>query len=100
MLCYALCSYILDIRKVRLWSAPFLVFGANAILFFMFAGVIARILIMIPVGETSLKGVIFSKALQPLLGNYLGSFTFSLLFLSLSYLVMYACYKRGIFWKV
>lgn len=100
MLCYALCSYILDMRKVRLWSAPFLVFGANAILFFMFAGVVARILIMIPVGETSLKSAIFSKALQPLLGNYLGSFTFSLLFLSLSYLVMYACYKRGIFWKV
>ncbi|MGO2371921.1 heparan-alpha-glucosaminide N-acetyltransferase domain-containing protein [Pseudoalteromonas sp. KG3] len=100
MLCYALCSYILDIRKVRLWCAPFLVFGANAILFFMFAGVVARILIMIPVGETSLKGVIFSKALQPLLGNYMGSFAFSVLFLLLSYAVMYACYKRRIFWKV
>jgi len=76
------------------------VFGANAILFFMFAGVVARILIMIPVGETSLKGVIFSKALQPLLGNYMGSFAFSVLFLLLSYAVMYACYKRRIFWKV
>ena len=100
LLSYAFCSYILDIRRARLWCAPFLVFGANAILFFMFAGVVARILIMIPVGETSLKGVIFSKALQPLLGNYMGSFAFSVLFLLLSYAVMYACYKRRIFWKV
>ncbi|WP_149980360.1 acyltransferase family protein [Pseudoalteromonas rhizosphaerae] len=100
MLCYALCSYILDIRKVRLWSAPFLVFGANAILFFMFAGIVARILIMIPVADTSLKGAIFNQVLQPLFGNYLGSFSYSLLFLLASYLVMYACYKRGIFWKV
>lgn len=100
MLAYALCSIILDIYKIRLWSAPFLVFGANAILFFMFAGVVARLLIMIPVGESSLKGVIFAKGLQPLFGNYLGSFGFSVLFLVGSYLVMYACYKRNIFWKV
>ena len=100
LLSYAFCSYILDIRRARLWCAPFLVFGANAILFFMFAGVVGRILIMIPVGESSLKGVIFSKALQPLLGNYMGSFAFSVLFLLLSYTVMYACYKRRIFWKV
>ena len=82
MLCYALCSYILDIRKVRLWSAPFLVFGANAILFFMFAGIVARILIMIPVADTSLKSAIFNQVLQPLFGNYLGSFSYSLLFYS------------------
>ena len=100
LLSYALCSYILDIRRSRLWSAPFLVFGANAILFFMFAGVVGRILIMIPVDETSLKGVIFIKALQPLLGNYAGSFAFSVLFLLLSYAVMYVCYKHRIFWKV
>lgn len=100
MLAYALCSYILDVRKIRLWSAPFLVFGANAILFFMFAGVMARLLIMIPIGESSLKGVIFSQGLQPIFGNYLGSFAFSLLFLLGAYLVMYGCYKRGIFWKV
>ncbi|MGO2478333.1 MAG: acyltransferase family protein, partial [Pseudoalteromonas sp.] len=100
MLSYALCSTILDIYKVRLWSAPFLVFGANAILFFMFAGVIARIVIIIPVGESSLKGVFFTKVLQPLFGNYLGSFAFSILFLFISYVVMYTCYKRGIFWKV
>ena len=100
MLCYALCSYILDIRKIRLWSAPFLVFGANAILFFMFAGVSARILIMIPIGDSNLKGVIYTNLLQPMMGNYLGSFAFSLLFLLISYLVMFACYKRGIFWKV
>jgi len=100
MLAYALCSYILDVRKIRLWSAPFLVFGANAILFFMFAGVLARLLVMIPVGDSSLKGAIYAGALQPLLGNYLASFVFSLLFSFCSYVIMYACYKRGIFWKV
>ncbi|WP_404343396.1 acyltransferase family protein [Pseudoalteromonas mariniglutinosa] len=100
MFCYALCSYIIDIRKVKLWSAPFLVFGANAILFFMFAGVLARILIMIPIGEQSLKGFIYTQVLQPYFDNYLASLLFSILFLIVSYMVMYACYKRNIFWKV
>ena len=100
MLSYALCSYVLDIRKIRLWSAPFIVFGVNAILFFMFAGILARTLLMITLNESSLKSVIFTDVLQPLFGNYFGSFVFSLVFLAISYIVMFSCYKRSIFWRV
>ena len=97
---YALCSAILDIYKVRSWGAPFIVFGANAILFFMFAGVFARLLIMIPIGDSSLKGSIYGLIQVFISNDYLASFVFSLLFLAVSYLVMLTCYRKGIFWKV
>jgi len=97
---YALCSAILDIYKLRNWGAPFIVFGANAILFFMFAGVFARLLIMIPLGDSSLKGNIYGLIQLVISNDYLASFSFSLLFLVVSYGVMYSCYRKGIFWKV
>ncbi|MFC3094045.1 DUF1624 domain-containing protein [Alteromonas sediminis] len=96
----ALCLFLIDMKGFRKWTAPFVVFGANSIAFFMFAGVLARILIMIPVGQTSFQGWLYASALQPVFGNYNGSLAFALLFLLVSYLVMFGMYKRGIIWKV
>ncbi|MCD1599949.1 acyltransferase family protein [Rheinheimera aquimaris] len=96
----ATCLWLCDIKKYRLWSAPFVVFGANAILFFMFAGIAARLLGMIPAGDISLQSWLFSNLYQPAFGNYNGSLAFAISFLLLSYLLMHWCYKRGIFLKV
>ncbi|KKO45020.1 heparan-alpha-glucosaminide N-acetyltransferase [Arsukibacterium ikkense] len=96
----AACVWLCDVKRWRRWSAPFLVFGANAILFFMLAGVAARILVMIPVGDTVLKSWLFNRLLQPLLGNLNGSLAFALVFLLLSYLLMHWCYRKGHIFKV
>ena len=96
----AACIWLCDVKKYRLWSAPFVVFGANAILFFMFAGVAARALGMLTVNGSSLQSWLFSTVYQPLLGDYNGSLAFALSFLALSYLLMHWCYKRGYIFKV
>lgn len=96
----AACLWLCDVKKWRRWSAPFVVFGANAILFFMFAGVTARLLGMITVQGSSLQHWLFSTVYQPLFGNYNGSLAFALCFLLLSYLLMHWCYKRGYIFKV
>lgn len=93
-------SYLLDLKKWRMWSAPFIVFGINSIAFFMFAGVFGRLLLMVSVGNLSLKQWLFANALAPIWGNFLGSLVFALLFLVLSYALMYAMYRRDIIWKV
>ncbi len=99
LLCYAFCIYVVDVMKYRRWSAPFIVFGANAILFFVFAAVLARVLMMLRLDGMSLQQQIFA-VLQQYLGNYPGSFAYSLVFLLVSYVVMHICYRRGWFWKV
>ena len=100
ILLVGLLTYIIEIKKWRLWSAPFVVFGTNSIAFFMFAGVFARILMMLPAGDSTAKQWLYTQALQPIFGNYFGSLVFALLFLCVSYLVMFAMYRRSIFWKV
>lgn len=100
MLSLALCFYLIDYLKFKSWTSPFIVFGANSIAFFMFAGVVGRLVIMIPMGETSLKGFIFSSVYQPIFGNYSGSLAYAISFLALSYVVFHVMYKRNIIWKV
>lgn len=92
--------WLCQIKGWRRWSAPFVVFGANAILFFMFSGVLARLLSMISVNNQSLQQWLFSSAFQPLLGNLNGSLGFALVFLLLSYVLMHWCFKRGYIFKV
>lgn len=96
----AACLWLCDVKRWRRWSAPFVVFGANAILFFMFAGLAARALMMLSVGDTSLHSWLFSTLYQPVFGDYNGSLAFALSFLLLSYLLMHWCYKRGYIFKV
>ena len=96
----ALCIYLLDIKKFRRWSAPFVVFGANAIAFFMFSGVVGRLLVMITINEIPLKTWLYRNFYQPVFGDLNGSLAFALSFLLISYLVMLWMFRRNIFWKV
>lgn len=92
--------FVLKRKSMQLCSAPFVVFGANSIAFFMFAGVLGRLLIIWPVGDTSIKGWLYTQIFNPWFGALNGSLMFALSFLAVSYLCMYWMYKKGIFWKV
>lgn len=96
----AVLTWLLDVKGYKRWSAPFVVFGANAIFFYVFSALVARLLIMIPVGNTSLHGLLYFKYFQPAFGYHLGSLMFALTFSLLSYFLMHWLYKRQIFFKV
>ena len=100
ILSLALCMFIIDEKRHKLWSAPFVVFGANAIAFFMFSGIVGRLVIMIPWGDSTLKHALYTGFFQPIFGNYNGSVAYAVGFLALSYAVFYHLYKRNIIWKV
>lgn len=92
--------WLTEIKGYRQWSAPLVVFGVNAILFFMLAGVAARVLSMLPVAGTTLGNWLFANLFQPVFGDYNGSLAFAICFLLLSYLAMLWCYRRGYIFKV
>lgn len=100
MLFLAGLAWLIDIGGRYRWGLPFVVFGANAIFFFVFSGIVARVLLMVPVGDASLKAWLFGHVFQPLFGDYNGSLTFAIVFLLASYAVMYQLYRRKIFFKV
>jgi predicted acyltransferase len=100
LLTLATLIFIIDMRGFKRWSAPFVVFGANAIFFYMFSGVLARILIMTPIGDTSAKGYLYKEFYQPLLGDLNGSLAFAVTMLLVCYWVLLILYRKRIFFKV
>ncbi|GHE98536.1 acyltransferase family protein [Thalassotalea profundi] len=92
--------WLLDIKGYKKWSAPFVVFGVNAIGFFVFSGVLARILLMIPVGNTSLKGHLYHQYFSQIISPTFGSFLFAFSFCCICYLVFYKLYQKQIIFKV
>ncbi|MFQ3193053.1 MAG: putative acyltransferase, partial [Paraglaciecola sp.] len=78
----------------------FLVFGANSIAFFMFAGVVGRLVIMFHIGEVSVKTWVYTHIFQSWMSDLNASLAYAISFLLLSYLVMFVMYRKQIFWKV
>ena len=96
----AICIYLIDIKKLQGWSAPFVVFGANSIAFFMFSGVVGRLLVIVPMNDMPIKTWIYNTFYLPVFGQLNGSLAFALSFLLISYFVMHWMYRNNIFWKV
>lgn len=95
-----LLTWLIDIKGYKNWSAPFVVFGANAILFYLFSAVVARLFMMIPIGNISLQGWLYHQVYSPLFGNLNGSLMYAISFLLMSYVVMHVLYKKKILFKV
>ena len=96
----AICMYLFDKRKPNALATFFNVFGMNAIFFFMFSGVLARLILMIKVDDIRLRDWLFTHFFSPVFGNMAGSLMFSVVFMLISYLVLSWMYRRKIFWKV
>lgn len=96
----ALLTWVIDIKGWKRWSAPFVVLGTNAILFYLFSAVLARVLLMIPIEKISMQGWIYTQIYQPMFGSLNGSLAYAISFLCLSYLVMHWCYKKQLFLKI
>jgi predicted acyltransferase len=96
----AINMYLFDNRKPNAFARFFKVFGMNAIFFFMFSGVLARLLLMFKMGDVRLRDWLFTHVFSQAFGNMGGSLMFSVVFLLISYLVLNEMYRRKIFWKV
>ena len=92
--------WLVDMKGYKNWSAPFVVYGANSIAFYMLSGVVGKIMGMIRFDGTSLKTILYQNTMEPLFSPAFASLMFGIMMLALYYLVMNRMYQRGIFWKV
>jgi predicted acyltransferase len=104
LLVLSVCCYLIEVRGFKRLAYPFEVFGRNAILVFMVAGLLARIAILWKVpfhGKTRvIKSVLYQTLYVPYFSPINASLAYSLSFLSLLYLVAWAFHKKRIYLKV
>lgn len=100
----ALLIWIIDIKGHKRWSRFFESFGVNPLFIYVAAAVFSILLgniFMTYAGvEYSVKEFIYTIILQPVLGNYFGSFVYAALFVGFNWLIGSVLYKKQIYIKI
>lgn len=97
--------WLIDIRKSRRWTTPFVIYGVNPILAYVGAGLMARLIysvIRVPVeGKTvSLQSWIYQTLYAPWLPPKLASLAFAISFVLVWLAILWPFWKKGIYLKV
>lgn len=93
-------TWLIDIRKKQKWGYPFHVFGTNPLFIYIVAGVLATLLEVITVGESSLQEKIYTSIWSVLPDAHLASLIYGLLFIGFNYLIVWGLYKKQLFIKI
>lgn len=96
----AAATYVTEVKHIRVGTKAFVVFGMNAIALFMLSGIFARILLMIRVGDQSLKSWIYDYFELVPVSAETQSLLYAVVFLIFMYIPLYWMYQKRIFWKV
>jgi predicted acyltransferase len=100
-----LCYWIVDIKEYRKWAHLFVVYGSNAIIAFVTLSLFGKTFALWRIrqaggGETSLKSIIYDRALAPWAGEHFGSLLFPLAMIIIWYGFLLFLYKKKIFIKI
>ena len=101
----ATCIWLVDVKQVRWWTKPFVIYGMNPILAFVGSGVVARIiysLIKVPYGgkSISLETAIYESAFASWLDPRNASLAFAICVVLFWLGILTVLYRRKIFLKV
>ena len=96
--------WIVDVKGIKTWTKPFVIFGANAIFLYAASGIWAKILLKIRFeldGKMiSGYGYLYQTVFQPFAGDLNGSFLFALFHVFMFWLILAWMYRKKIFIKI
>jgi predicted acyltransferase len=100
MLFWALLYYIIDMLQYKKWTSLFGWFGVNPLACFVLSGILAKLLMLIQIGERSLSGILYTDIYQPTFGDYFGSLMYAISNILVISIVAYFLHKRSIIIKL
>lgn len=92
--------FLVEIQKLTKWTYFFQAFGRNPLILYVCSGVVVSIFSMIPVGETTFKGFIYSNLFTSWLDPKNASFLFAISYMLLIWVIGYLMDKKKIYIKV
>ena len=95
----AACLWLCDVKRWRRWSAPFVVFGANAIVAYVLHVALEKLL-ELQIAGVSVHGSYLQLAEQLGLNRFFSAGLWILAFLALCYVPVWWMYQRKIFVKI
>ena len=97
--------WLVDVHEWRWWTKPFVIYGTNPMIAFAGSGVMARLIYSILKVDmdgrsVSLQSWIYQKGFASWLAPMNASLAFALAFVGFWFLVLWALYRRKVFFKV
>lgn len=93
--------WLVDVKGLKTWTKPFVIFGANAIFLYAASSIWAKILLKISFeldGKMiSGYGYLYQTVFQPFAGDLNGSFLFALFHVFMFWLILAWMYRKKIF---
>jgi predicted acyltransferase len=90
------CSYwVTDVKGWRRYARPLAIYGVNALAVYVLAGLFARLLYVIRIGEVRLRDLLWTNVFEPLASPANASLLYSLAHVALFYAVAYWLYRRN-----
>lgn len=105
-LCFlGFCYFLIDIKGYRAWTAPFVIFGVNALALFVGSGLMARMMSIVKVAgadgkEIGLQTWIHQTVFAPLADARTSSLMYAVCFILFWLFLMWVLYRKRIYIKV
>lgn len=101
----AACYWLIDVRGLRRWAMPFVIYGMNAIVIFVLAGLVARTMGFIQWtaadgARVNLKGFIYQNAFVPHANPLNASLLFAVAFVLVHLAVGWVMWRRRWFVRI
>lgn len=106
LLLLAALIWLLDVRNLKRWSFPLIVFGMNALFVYVLSSLWVKTLVyLIRIGDTEGRAVtgyswLYNRLFVPALGDDIGSLLFALAHIAFYWLLLLILYRRNIFIKL
>jgi len=100
LLILAVLIWFIEIRNWKGWTYFFEVFGRNPLILYVASGIVISIFSMIPIGDTSLKGAIYSNLFSNWLSPKMASFLFAISYMLLIWVIGYWMDRKKVYIKV
>jgi len=105
LLALAACYWIVDVRRWRFWTSPFLVFGMNAILAYALAALVSEISTDFEFRNArghlrTLHGWLYGRFFVPHFSPVNASLAFAILFVLLTFALLWPFYRGKVFLRI
>ncbi|MEP0710503.1 DUF5009 domain-containing protein [Algoriphagus sp.] len=91
---------IIEIKNWKGWTYFFEVFGRNPLILYVLAGLLVTVLSLVPVGGTTLKGIIYQNFFTSWLAPKTASFLFAFSYMLMIWLIGFWMDRKKIYIKV
>lgn len=102
---FGMCYWLADVRQVKWWTKPFVVYGTNAITVYVLSGLVSIMMSRIKwtnaIGDSvSLKSFMYNTFFTPFLSPINASLAWALFYVLFWLGIMWIFYKKKIFLKI